>query len=546
MLARILKQQKLLAASIFLFTLSLGVVIGTLATTGVYAAKGQTAAPDATPLVIPAAQSNETDFTRLAKMAEPSVVNITTDYTPPKNAATKRQPRMQAPPDDEEGGGDESMELFRRFFRDMPGGGGGAGGGGARRAPREATGSGFIVDKNGYIITNNHVVDKAEGIKVKFSGDKTEYKAKVIGTDWESDIAVIKIDVKRPLTALKIANSDGVQVGDWAVAIGSPFGLAASVTAGIVSATGRDVSGAEAFQHFIQTDAAINPGNSGGPLLNIKGEVIGINTAIATQTGGYQGIGFALPVNVMARVYNNIIQHGRMRRGSIGISWNKQEKPEILKAAGVSGGVLVETVTPGGPAVKAGIKPEDVVTALNGRPIKDGDDLITRVSEAAIGQALKVTVDREGKKMEFSVTVEDREEVFKDDPRFASRRKDIPSVDPTPEGTPAKFGISIRPLSDKEKSDAKAEGRGVYVTTVQEGSFAEEIELKERDVILSINRQPVASTDDVRRIQGTLKPGDAVAFRVMRPINSAVPGQKKGTDPTAYTSLYVAGTLPAN
>ena len=186
------------------------------------------------------------------------------------------------------------------------------------------------------------------------------------------------------------------------------------------------------------------------------------------------------------------------------------------------------------------------MTALNGKPIKDGDDLITRVSETAIGQALKVTVDREGKKMEFSVTVEDREEVFKDEPRFASRRKDIPSVDPTPEGTPAKFGISIRPLSDKEKADAKAEGRGVYVTTVQEGSFAEEIELKERDVILSINRQPVASTDDVRRIQGTLKPGDAVAFRVMRPINTAIPGQKKGADSTVYTSLYVAGTLPTN
>ena len=546
MLARILKQQKLLAATIFVFTLSVGALIGTLATTGVYAAKGQTAAPDATPLVVPVAQNNETDFTRLAKMAEPSVVNITTDYTAPKTSSKQRQRAMPQQDEEEGGGGDEGLEMFRRFFRDMPGGAPGAGGG-ARRAPREATGSGFIVDKNGYIITNNHVVEKAEGIKVKFPGDKMEYKARVIGTDWESDIAVIKIDVKKPLAVLKIGNSDGVQVGDWAVAIGSPFGLAATVTAGIVSATGRDVSGAEAFQRFIQTDAAINPGNSGGPLLNIKGEVIGINTAIATQTGGYQGIGFALPVNVMARVYNNIIQYGRVRRGSIGIGWSKMEKPEILKAAGVNGGVLVENVTEHGPAAKAGVKPEDVITALNGKAIKDGDDLIARVSETPIGQSLKVTVDREGKKLDLNVTVEDREEVFKDDPRFASRRKDLPTIGSAPDGTPAKFGIAIRPLSDKEKKDASSEGRGVYVTTVQEASFAEEIGLRERDIIVSINRQPVASPDDLRRLQGNLKPGDAVAFRVMRPTGGPVlPGQKASGDKTNYGSLYVAGTLPGN
>ncbi|OYW08282.1 MAG: hypothetical protein B7X34_08985 [Acidobacteriia bacterium 12-62-4] len=171
------------------------------------------------------------------------------------------------------------MDLFRRFFR-------GPGGGEAmpqRPTPREATGSGFVVDKNGYIITNLHVIEKADNIKVKFSGDTTEYKAKVIGTDFESDIAVIKIDAKKPLQYIKVANSDGVQVGDWAVAIGSPFGLAATVTAGIVSATGRDLPSAEQFQHFIQTDAAINPGNSGGPLLNINGEVIDVNTGTRSR-----------------------------------------------------------------------------------------------------------------------------------------------------------------------------------------------------------------------------------------------------------------------
>ncbi len=176
------------------------------------------------------------------------------------------------------------------------------------------------MDKNGYIITNNHVVDGVDRIKVKLHGDETEYKARLIGTDRETDLAVIKIDSKRPLAPVTIANSDGVQVGDWAVAIGSPFGLEASVTAGIVSATDRTSIGQQ-FQRFIQTDAAINPGNSGGPLLNIKGEVIGVNTMIATQSGGSQGIGFALPINTVVRVYNDIIRDGRVTRGSIGISW---------------------------------------------------------------------------------------------------------------------------------------------------------------------------------------------------------------------------------
>ena len=170
---------------------------------------------------------------------------------------------------------------------------------------------GFIVDKNGYILTNNHVIEKADAIKVKIPNDQDEYRAKLIGYDLETDLAVIKIDTKKPLTPARVGNSDAVQVGDWAIAIGSPFGLEATVTAGIVSATGRDIEGAQQFQRFIQTDAAINPGNSGGPLLNISGEVIGINTAIATQSGGYQGVGFALPVNTAAAVYNSIIRSGK-------------------------------------------------------------------------------------------------------------------------------------------------------------------------------------------------------------------------------------------
>ncbi len=527
-----LKQQKLLSLSLLVFTLSVGILIGTLINGSVSAAKGQAVAPDATPLSIPPAASSPNEFTKLAKLVEPAVVNITAEVTAKAPTASRRR----APNDEaDEDGGDE-MEMFRRFFGRQ-----GQGQPNARPRPREATGSGFLVDKNGYIVTNFHVVEKADSIKVKLSGDDKEYKAKVIGTDWESDIAVIRIDAGKSLPALKIGNSDAVQVGDWAVAIGSPFGLAASVTAGIISATGRDLPSAEQFQRFIQTDAAINPGNSGGPLVNIHGEVIGVNTAIATQSGGYQGIGFALPANQMVKVYNSIIQYGRAKRGSIGISWNKYEKSEVLKAAGVANGVLVTTVTPKGPAEKAGVRAEDVIVAINGKSIKNGDELVGIVAETPVDTSIKVTVDRGGKKMDFSVVVQDRVEVFKDDERFARHREEAELPTKT-EGTPAKFGISIRAMSAQEKEALKlGDERGVYVTRVEEGSFAAEIGVQERDIIISVNRQPVTSLDDLRRVQGTLKPGDAVAFRVMRPIPGSA--NRKSGEP-AFQTFFAAGTLP--
>ncbi len=534
-----IRQQKLLSSTLVVFSTALVVLVGTLVTTTATAAKGQAVAPDATPLVIPSAAALPNEFTKIAKMMEPSVVNITTDYVPKAQAQTRR--RGAPAPDAEEGGDEEGMDLFRRFFRG-PGSEQAIPRGGERPAPRgEATGSGFVVDRNGYIVTNYHVVEKADTIKVKFSGDTTEYKAKIIGTDFESDIAVIKIDAKRALQAVKVANSDGVQVGDWAVAIGSPFGLAATVTAGIVSATGRDLPSAEQFQHFIQTDAAINPGNSGGPLLNINGEVIGVNTAIATQSGGYQGIGFALPANQMVRSYNSIIQYGRVKRGSIGVSWNRNEKPEVLKAAGFTNGVLVGAVTKDGPAEKAGIKGEDIIVAINGKSIKDGEELVSKVSEMAIDSSMKLTIDRAGKKMDVTVTVMDREEVFKDDPRFARHRTETPTPEKV-EGTSAKFGIMIRPMSEAERVPLQlGDTRGVYITKVEPGSFAAEIGIQERDVVISVNRQPVTSPDDLRKIQGTLKPGDAVAFRVMRPS----PTGRGGAEPAPrFTAFFAAGTLP--
>ena len=534
-----IRQQKLLSISLLLFTLSIGILIGTLMTTGVNAAKSQVAAPDATPIAIPnAVKAPHNQFVELAKQMEGSVVNISTEYTP---KASSR--RGTGAPDEEEEGEEDGADLFRRFLGYRAPEGGVP----PRAFRRSATGSGFIVDRNGYILTNFHVIEKADAIKVKIPNDEAEYRAKLIGYDPETDIAVIKIDARKALPPARIGNSDAVQVGDWAIAIGSPFGLEATVTAGIVSATGRDVPGAEQFQRFIQTDAAINPGNSGGPLLNINGEVIGINTAIATQSGGYQGVGFALPVNTAAMVYNSIIRSGKMSRGSIGIQFRKaNSRPELMKGLGLTSGVIVEKVTPGGPSDKGGMKDDDVIVAFNGKPVKNGDDLVNSVSAMPIGSNATVTVDRGGKKLDLQLTIADREEqLAATDPRY-SKREEEPGAPGKNEPKSAKFGISLRPVSEVEKQSAELGNRGaVLVTQVQEGSFADEIGLQEKDIVVSINRQPVTSADDVRALQSKLKPGDAVAFRILRPVPAPARERSGGAPTPQYTGQYVYGTLPA-
>ena len=527
----IMRQQKLLSLSLLLITLSIGIVIGTLLNTGVHAARGQATAPDASPLVVPSPVQLGNEFSKLAKKLEPSVVYITADYT----QRVADNPHKRNPGDDSGDSNDDGLDLFRRFFKNGPLSGDTP----PRSFRQEQSGTGFIVDKNGYIITNHHVIAKVDHIKVKLhTDDPEEYRARVVGIDPETDLAVIKIDPKSPLTPVTVGNSDAVQVGDWAVAIGSPFGLEASVTAGIVSALGRDIGGSLQLQRFIQTDAAINPGNSGGPLLNIRGEVIGVNTMIATQSGGYQGIGFALPMNMVARVYNDIIRNGKVTRGSIGISWRKEDKPELFKALGTNQGVLVSNVQKGGPSDKAGIKAEDIIIAMNGKPVKDGDDLVGRVSDTPVGTPVNLTVDRDGKHLDFKVTILDRAEVFKDDPRFAALQQN--SEEPAkPEESQYKFGIKLHALTDAERTEMGIESKGgLVIRGVDEGSFAEDVGLMEKDVILSINRQPVSSVEDVIRIQSSLKPGDPVAFRVMR----SGPGGRGR--PPQWTTFFVSGTLP--
>ena len=531
-----MRSQKLLSFTLILFTLSIGVVIGTLVSTGVKAAKEQAVAPGATPLTIPNPVQLSNAFSTLAKQLEPSVVNISSTYVQKASVQQlhKRRTPQQQQPEDEDQDENGMQDFFERFF-------GNPFGGTPQVGPRKSysLGSGVIVDKAGYILTNNHVVEKATRVTVKFNGDPAEYDAKVIGTDPATDVAVLKVD-RTNLVAAKIGNSEGVQVGDWAVAIGSPFGFQATVTAGIISAKSRDIPGDSAmnsgFQHFIQTDAAINPGNSGGPLLNINGEVIGINTMIASGSGNFEGIGFALPSNLAVSSYNQIIKTGKVTRGSIGVQFSPDEdrNRELVKGYGGTAGIFVQKVEPGGPAEKAGLEASDIIVALNGKPVTRGQELMESVADASVGENMKITVLRNGKKEEFNVVIGDRNKVFAN--QFGGTRSEQSEQG---DGTQAKFGISIKNLNSSLRDSLGYKGpAGVLVTEVESGSFAEDIGLQANDIITNINRQAVTSGDELIRLQSTLKPGEAVAFRVMRAAGAR--------NQPEWTPLFLAGTLTNN
>lgn len=536
------RRQKLLSFGLLLLTLVVGIIIGNITNRGVKADRQAPApdvphAPGATPLTIPEAVPIANDFTKLTKKVEPSVVYIESDYLA-KPGKKAHRGDTEAEPEDPSSGdtpeGSDPSDTLKRFF--------GKGDQQQRSFRSEGSGTGFIVDKNGYVITNYHVVEKADRIKVRLSGEDLDYRGNVVGFDKETDLAVLKIDTKRPLIPVQIGNSDSVQVGDWVIAIGSPFGLQATVTAGIVSAerTSRDLPGAGSFQNFLQTDAAINPGNSGGPLLNIRGEVIGVNTMIATHSGSYEGIGFALPSNMAVRVYNDLIRSGRVVRGSIGIKWTRNTNDsDTLRAFGLDHGVLVDTVASDGPAGRAGIKPDDIVLSLNDKPVRDGQELVNLVAELPLNSLANFNVDRNGKRMDFKVMVQDRSKVWEGEPQIAGDRQAQPSSPATV--APVKFGITIMRLTQRERKDLSIEAAdGVKVVSVDPGSFADDIGMAEGDAILSINRQPVASPGDVMKLQSSLKPGQSVAIHVVRGLTDATGAQRRA-NPQRY---YLSGRLP--
>ena len=535
------RTQKFLSFTLMIFTLAIGIMIGTIAQTGAKAAREQILAPDATPLTIPNTAVVQNEFSKLAKILAPSVVNISTEYIPKINQARNNNRRRvvpQQPQQDDDQDGNGMPDLLQRFF-------GGQGGGGGQQfgEPEEdrrsgGLGSGIVVDRNGYILTNNHVVEKSTRIKVKFANDGTEYPATLIGTDKDTDLAVIKVDRKN-LVAAKIGNSDALQPGDWSIAIGSPFGFDATVTVGIISALARDIPGdATSFQHFIQTDAAINPGNSGGPLANINGEVIGINTMIASRSGGYQGIGFAMPINTAVKVYNQIIRSGHVTRGSIGIRFKEDtgaNHTALLKVYGADHGIFVDSVEPNGPADKGGLKSQDVITSINGKNVHKGQDLIDLVAESDIGSTLKVALVRERKPSTLDIVVGDRTKIFAD--QYGGAKTEEPET--ASDTTKMKFGMSVQALrsSDRQKLSFKGNG-GVMIASTEPGSFADDIGLAKGDIIVELNRQQITSPEDIGKIQNALKTGEPVAFHVMR--QTAGP---RGAG--EWQSLFVAGNVPA-
>lgn len=524
-------------------TLSALILAGSMLTGKVSGKEGQRVdSSDARPLVVPSPVTLSNGFSTIVKQVGPAVVNINTESTPKQTANPHRGRRGMPVPtpnpnggDEDGSGGNDMQDFLNRFF------GGGGGGGQPDMSTRRALGSGFIVDPRGYIITNNHVIDKADRIYVKLSTDPEGTldegrPAKVIGADPATDIAVIKIDSKEPLPTIKLGNSSSAQVGDWVLAIGSPFGLSKTVSAGIVSALNRSnleqapgEGGIDqtTFQKFIQTDAAINPGNSGGPLVDLAGEVIGMNTAIYTQSAGSEGVGFALPSNLLATVYNQLIgPNHAVTRGSIGIKFQAQQASAVSRMYGsANGGVIVSSVTPNGPAAKAGLQSQDVIVSVDGQPIKDGDALIGIVSAKAPGSNVRLEYLRGGKRQTAEVSIADRAKLFVDQ----ASNQETPGPEQNDAGQ-AKLGITEQPTKAETAGKLGIHG-GVTVTSVRPGSFAEEIGLGTGQVITEINRKPINSEADYRGIVSTLKTGDDVVFVVRDP-----------RDPSRE-NIFVGGTL---
>ena len=474
--------------------------------TGIARAAGATPAA----LTIPSPVQLSNSFTKIAKESEPSVVQIVSTIQ-------------------------EKRANTRWFFNGQPSNGENPFGGmnpfeGAPQQPRRAQGlgSGFVVDHNGYILTNNHVVENAIRIQVTLPGDRTQYAAKLIGTDPELDLAVLKIDASKQLTPLRVGNSDAIEVGDWAVAIGSPFGLDQTMTAGIISAKGRDLGERDhQLQRFLQTDAAINRGNSGGPLLNINGEVIGINTMIVSGSGNFEGIGFALPINLAVNSYNQIIKSGKVSRGAIGIQFAREENAALLKAYGASSGVFVQSVNPGGPAAKAGMQASDIIVGINGQTVKDGEQLVQAISAAQPGTTVELKVLRDGKPVEVSTKIGDRAEIVADN----GSGKGSPESGEEGETTHARLGVNVQNLTEADREQMGLKAGGVVIASVEPGSFAEDIGLQKGDMLVEINRHHVATAADVRNIMQSAKPGEAMAFKLMRNTGGN------------WNPLFAAGTL---
>ena len=405
------------------------------------------------------------DWVRLSKEAKPAVVNVSTKLN--AEAPTRPEPRGRPERPDER----SFEDFFKRFFDET------------QRRPVRAAGSGFVLNSNGFVVTNNHVVENASDIQVKL-GDGRELPAKVVGRDAKTDLALLKVDATG-LPVIPLGDSTALQVGEPVMAIGNPFGLEQTVTTGIVSATGR-VIGSGPYDNFIQTDASINPGNSGGPLINARGEVIGINTAIFSRGGGSVGIGFAVPSSLAKTVITQLADHGKVERGWLGVSIQPLTK-DLAKnfKRDNTNGALVSSVIEGSPAEKAGLKAGDVIVEFNGKKVAKATELPSLVADLTVGRDVPMVVVRDGSEMRLNA-------------RIARLEDETPAkvADAQEKG---QLGLSVQPITPPVARELGLKVKeGVLVRDVVEGGRAAEAGIRPGDVIVEINRQPVRTVEDLK------------------------------------------------
>ncbi len=519
--------KRLLYLALIVATLTIGVVIGTIVSGGV---KATGELQKSAALVIPDPVSLSNAFSQIAASIDPAVVNINTEATVDTSQARRGG-----------GGGNNGQPSdpfdFFNFFG-VPGGPGSPDSQ-DRNFKQRGTGTGFIVDKAGYILTNQHVIDKADKITVRLD-DKSEHQGKLIGSDTETDLAVIKIDVGRDLPVARLGNSDSLKVGDWVLAIGSPFGLDHTVTAGIISAKGRENIGGpgESFKSYLQTDAAINPGNSGGPLVSMNGDVIGINTAIISENRQYAGLGFALPSSTAVKVYNQLVQSGKVTRGSIGIQYVSEQDPALMRALNLKpgSGIIVQDVIPSGPAAKAGLHAGDVITEIDGTKIGSSAVLLDVVANTPVGKSVNVKINRDGKEQTIPIVISDRQVVIGD--RAANRGPEN-NNDQGGDTSQTRLGIRVQAITpDMLRQLRLNNADGVMITSVDQDSLGEEAGLARGMVITRViagtQRVEIKSVDDFNRAERLFKSGTDVAFMVLR----------RDANTNQYTSGFVGVTIP--
>ncbi|MDD2390609.1 MAG: DegQ family serine endoprotease [Desulfobacterales bacterium] len=422
-------------------------------------------------------------FSPLVKTASPSVVNISIV----KTIKGTRMPSLPFAPDD------PMRDFFEQFFGEQI----------PEDFKQQSLGTGFIIDQEGFILTNNHVVEKADEIKVILA-DSREFIARVIGRDPKTDLALIRIEDDKPLPALPLGDSDKLEVGDWVVAIGNPFGLGNTVTSGIVSAKYRHL-GVQSYDNFIQTDASINPGNSGGPLLNISGEVIGINSVIFSQSGGNIGIGFAIPIN-MAKALIPQLKKGKVIRGWLGVII-QQITPALKDKLGLKNelGALVSDVPAGGPADKSGIQRGDVISSFNGKSVTSSRDLPAIVAATPVGKTVEVEIIRKGQLKTIQVTIEEMNEQGEEGPAPAVREKS------------AGLGMRVEALTPEISSDfGLTQTTGIIVVEVQPDSPTENAGIMAGDIVLEVDQVPVKNIDDFYQKIKPHTAGDTILFLIER------------------------------